>query len=188
MPQRDVLATLTDGYRVARMTADDLPDVIALLADDELGAGREDMSDPAYEDAFARLAADPAHLLVVVLPPAGSGEPRPEEPFETDEDGNYFFYSSDPDRTVLATAQLSVLPGLSRRGATRAQIEGVRVSAVARSIGLGTGLITWAVEHARASGADLVQLTTDASRTRAQQFYARLGFVPSHVGMKLDLR
>lgn len=169
MPPREVLGTIADGYRVARMTEDDLPDVVGMLADDPLGSTREDPADAGYARAFRALAADPAHLLVVVLPPSASD-------------------ASGAEDRALATLQLTMLPGLSRRGATRAQIEGVRVSAVARSTGLGSDLISWAIEHARASGADLVQLTTDATRTRAQEFYQRLGFTPSHVGMKLDLR
>jgi GNAT superfamily N-acetyltransferase len=44
-----------------------------------------------------------------------------------------------------------------------------------------------AIDRARAAGCGLVQLTTDRSRTDAHRFYERLGFVPSHVGMKLDL-
>jgi GNAT superfamily N-acetyltransferase len=44
-----------------------------------------------------------------------------------------------------------------------------------------------AVERARAAGCRLIQLTTDRARADAHRFYERLGFVPSHVGMKLAL-
>ena len=81
----------------------------------------------------------------------------------------------------------TLVPGLSRRGALRAQVEGVRVGRSHRGTGLGTALLGWAVEHARASGCVLVQLTSDKSRVDAQRFYERLGFVASHEGYKLAL-
>jgi GNAT superfamily N-acetyltransferase len=40
---------------------------------------------------------------------------------------------------------------------------------------------------ARERRAVRVELTTNVRRTRAQQFYTRLGFVVSHVGMKYYL-
>ncbi len=93
------------------------------------------------------------------------------------------------DRTeVVATLQLSLIPGLARRGALRAQIEAVRVARAHRSRGLGAVIIGWAIEESRRRGCALVQLTTDKSRTDAHRFYERLGFVASHEGMKLALR
>ena len=89
-------------------------------------------------------------------------------------------------RTV-GTLQLTLVPGLSRTGSTRAIIEAVRVHADDRGSGLGTELIRWAVERARELGADLVQLTSDATRTDAHRFYERLGFAPSHLGFKMTL-
>jgi GNAT superfamily N-acetyltransferase len=141
----------------------DLPALVALLADDPLGIGREV---PAGEDlapyrrAFALIAADPAHALVVAVDGA----------------------------EIVGTLQLSVLPGLSRRGAVRGQIEAVRVRADHRGQGLGAAMIGWAVEEARRRSCTLVQLTTDKSRTDAHRFYERLGFVASHEGLKLQLR
>jgi GNAT superfamily N-acetyltransferase len=44
-----------------------------------------------------------------------------------------------------------------------------------------------AIERARTLGCRLVQLTSDRTRVDALRFYERLGFVPSHVGMKLSL-
>jgi len=145
---------------VRRATRNDVPAIVALLADDRLGAAREDAADlSGYLAAFERIDADPAHLLVV----------------------------ADDGREVVGTLQLSVIPGLSRRGALRAQIEAVRVAGNQRGRGLGQALLLWAVEEARARGCSLVQLTTDKSRTDAQRFYERLGFVSSHEGMKLTL-
>ncbi|GJF34440.1 GNAT family acetyltransferase [Kitasatospora sp. NE20-6] len=141
-------------------TCADLPAVVALLADDPLGAARETPDDLApYRAAFARITADPQQHLVVA------------------ERGG---------RTV-GTLQLTLVPCLARRGATRAIIEAVRVHAEERGRGLGGHLVGWAVERARELGADLVQLTSDASRTDAHRFYERLGFTASHVGFKRAL-
>jgi GNAT superfamily N-acetyltransferase len=159
------LATLAvgDGPVALRRAADaDLPALVRLLADDPLGAGREllpdDEADLApYRRAFALIAADPAQLLVVAV------------------DGT----------EVLGTLQLSVIPSLSRQGALRAQVEAVRVRADQRGRGLGEAMVRWVVEEARRRGCTLVQLTTDVSRVDAHRFYERLGFVASHVGLKL---
>ena len=140
----------------------DLPAIVALYADDVLGAGREQPGEPPAEEyrrAFAAIRDDPRHRLVVV----------------------------EDDGRVVATLQLSYLPHLVRRGAERAQIEAVRVAATHRGRGLGRQLIGWAVEQARQRGCALVQLTTDATRPDAHRFYEALGFAPSHVGMKLGL-
>jgi len=92
---------------------------------------------------------------------------------------------SGPD--IVATMQLSFIPGLARHGALRAQIEAVRVHEAYRSRGLGAAMLNWAIAEARRRDCALVQLTTDKSRTSAHRFYERLGFVASHEGMKLAL-
>lgn len=145
-------------FRPARL--EDVPAVVALYADDELGATREDPTDLAtYEAALARVAQDPNQHLVV----------------------------ADRDGTVVGTLQLTVVPGLSRRGSTRSIIEAVRVASSERGSGLGTRIVEWAVAESRRQGVDLVQLTSDASRVDAHRFYERLGFTQSHVGFKLQL-
>jgi GNAT superfamily N-acetyltransferase len=63
----------------------------------------------------------------------------------------------------------------------------VRVRSDRRGSGLGEALIAWGISEARAHGCRLVQLTTNAGRTDARRFYERLGFEPSHIGMKLRL-
>ncbi|SED11073.1 Acetyltransferase (GNAT) family protein [Streptomyces sp. 2131.1] len=145
---------------IRRATAEDLAEIVALLADDPLGAQRESPDDlTPYRAAFRRLADDPnQHMRVAV---------RAER--------------------VVGTLQLTVIPGLSRRGSTRSVIEGVRIHADERGSGLGTRLIQWAVDESRRQGCQLVQLTSDVSRTDAHRFYERLGFVASHVGFKLAL-
>ena len=146
-----------DDLVIRRATAADVGAVVAMLADDPLGAGRESPGDPAYAAAFAQIDADPRQYLAVAV---SGGE-------------------------VVGTLQLTFIPGLSRRGATRALIEAVRVRADQRGSGLGRRLAEWAIETSRARGAALVQLTTDASRADAHRFYERLGFQATHVGMKL---
>jgi GNAT superfamily N-acetyltransferase len=138
----------------------DLPAVVALLADDVLGAGRESLDDlNPYRAAFGRLRADRNQLLVVAARGA----------------------------VVIGTLQLSVVPGLSRRGRTRSIIEAVRVHRDERGSGLGTTLIEWAIAESGRRGCTLVQLTSDRTRTDAHRFYERLGFTASHVGFKLEL-
>ncbi|WP_330245449.1 MULTISPECIES: GNAT family N-acetyltransferase [unclassified Streptomyces] len=138
----------------------DIPAVVAMLADDPLGAQRESPDDLApYRAAFQRLAHDPNQHLVVAV----------------------------RDGAVVGTLQLTVIPGLSRRGSTRSIIESVRVHADERGSGLGTRLIQWAVDESRRQDCQLVQLTSDATRTDAHRFYERLGFIASHVGFKLAL-
>ena len=161
MTTAETLAVLGPQHRVVRARAEHLPAIVALLADDPLGASREQASDPAYLAAFEAIDADPAHLLVVVI---------------------------DAADQVVGTLQLTFLPSLSRRGMLRAQVEAVRVAGGARGSGLGEALLRWAIAVSRERGAGLVQLTTDKSRGRAHAFYERLGFVASHEGMKLPLR
>jgi len=138
----------------------DVPAIVAMLADDQLGAQRESLDDLApYLAALERLAADPDQHLVVAV----------------------------REGRVVGTLQLTIIPGLSRRGATRSIIEGVRVHADERGSGLGTQLIEWAVDESRRQDCQLVQLTSDQTRTEAHRFYERLGFTASHVGFKLPL-
>ncbi|WP_030780107.1 GNAT family N-acetyltransferase [Streptomyces sp. NRRL S-920] len=140
--------------------AADLPAIVEMLADDPLGASRESPDDlTPYVTAFQRLADDPNQHLVVA---AREGR-------------------------VVGTLQLTIIPGLSRQGATRSLIEGVRVHADERGSGLGKRFMEWAVEESRRQGCQLVQLTSDTSRADAHRFYERLGFTASHLGFKLQL-
>jgi ribosomal protein S18 acetylase RimI-like enzyme len=145
-----------------RASAADLEDIVALLADDELGRKREDPDpplNPRYIDAFAAIDADRNQFLVVV------------------EEGGQ----------IVGCLQLSFIPGLSRLGLWRGQIESVRIASTRRGGGLGKRLFEWAIEECRKRGCEIVQLTTDKSRTEARRFYEGLGFVASHEGMKLTL-
>ncbi|MEV0468517.1 GNAT family N-acetyltransferase [Streptomyces prunicolor] len=139
---------------------EDIPAIVGMLADDPLGSQRESPDDlTPYLAALDRLTADPNQHLVVAV----------------------------REGRVVGTLQLTVVPGLSRKGATRSIIEAVRIHADERGSGLGTQLIEWAIAESRRQGCQLVQLTSDATRTDAHRFYERLGFTASHVGFKLPL-
>ncbi|MGC2939299.1 MULTISPECIES: GNAT family N-acetyltransferase [unclassified Brevibacterium] len=203
-------------FIIRRATESDVPALVALLRDDVLGAARETgaqtvdhtgdaaagsapVTDPAppdteeadpYPRAFGLIDADPNQLLVAITESAGQADPagrvdiadRTESADQTRSAGQTHDVS-----TVVGTLQLSLLPSLSRRGTLRLQIEAVRVGPSAQGIGLGTAVFEWAHECGRRFGAGLVQLTTDKSRTGAQRFYDRLGYVASHEGMKRPL-
>ena len=145
-----------------RAVADDLPAIIALLADDVLGSTREDATlppRPCYVQAFEAIDRDPLHQLAV----------------------------AERDGHIVGCLQLTFIPGLSRQGLWRAQIESVRIAASARGTGLGRVMFEWAIAQCREHGCGVVQLTTDKQRTDARRFYESLGFVASHEGMKLNL-
>jgi ribosomal protein S18 acetylase RimI-like enzyme len=152
----------TDAITIRPARRDDVPAIVGLLADDPLGRERETAGDPlpaAYWQAFDDIAAQGGNV-VLVAERAGA---------------------------VVGCLQLTVIPGLSRRGMRRGLIEAVRVGAASRGLGLGERLVRHAIEIARDAGCGLVQLTTDKSRGDAHRFYERLGFVASHLGMKLAL-
>lgn len=148
--------------RIREATRADVPAIVAMLADDALGRAREQAADPlpdSYWRAWDGIARDPNNRLIV----------------------------AERDGQVIACLQLTFIPGLSHRGAERAQIESVRVSSAIRGGGIGRQLIEHAIAEARKHGSRLVQLTTDKSRADAQRFYVKLGFKASHEGMKLAL-
>ena len=145
--------------RFRRAVAADLPAVVALLADDAIGAEREAAGDPRYEAAFAAVERDPNQLLAV----------------------------AERDGQVIGVLQLSFIPGLTRRGLWRGQIEGVRVASDERGGGVGRAMLRWAIDECRKRGCGLVQLTSDKRRADAHRFYRSLGFEATHEGYKLEL-
>ncbi|WP_285732591.1 GNAT family N-acetyltransferase [Nocardiopsis sp. ATB16-24] len=151
---------MDNGLIIDRARAEDVEAIVAMLADDTLGARRESPQEPGiYLKAFEAVDADPNQFLAVAR----------------------------REGRVVGTLQLTFIPGLSRRGAVRAQVEAVRVHTSERGRGLGTDLLLWAEEEARRRGAAMVQLTSDASRGEAHRFYERLGYTASHVGFKKEL-
>jgi ribosomal protein S18 acetylase RimI-like enzyme len=154
---------MTEPLQVRRATVHDLPVIVALLADDPLGARREKLMDPlpaSYYAAFGAIDQDPNNELVV---------------------------AEGADGQAVAVLQLTFTPYITHQGGWRATIEGVRVASALRGTGLGRQLFAWAITRAQARGCHLVQLTTDKLRPEAKHFYEGLGFVATHEGMKLKL-
>lgn len=153
---------MTVTFRDARR--EDVPVIVSMLADDFLGAAREAgagqaAAGDAYFAAFDLIDSDPRNRLIV----------------------------AEAGGKVAGTLQLTFLPGLSRRGMLRAQIEAVRVAAGARGQGLGRQMIAWAVQEARRAGCGMIQLTSDKRRADAIRFYESLGFEATHEGLKFPL-
>ena len=147
--------------RAAR--TEDLPGIIGMLADDELGSTRGELRDPlpaCYAQAFEAIDRDPNQFLAV----------------------------AELDGEMVGTFQLSFIPYLTHRGSRRAQVEAVRVASSARGQGLGAEMFKWAIAKARSEGCSMVQLTSDKQRPEALRFYEGLGFRASHEGFKLSLR
>ncbi|MGJ9405881.1 GNAT family N-acetyltransferase [Nesterenkonia aurantiaca] len=159
------LPTRIGDLTLRRAQHEDLDTLMRLLADDPISAGRGDQAAAAdvdrYDAALTDLIKDPSNEMLLVI--SGTGDP-------------------------MATMQLTRIPGLTRRGSTRLLIEAVRVSSAQRSSGIGSAMMTWVVDVAApATGASLVQLTSDDARGDAHRFYERLGFVASHRGFKYQL-
>jgi ribosomal protein S18 acetylase RimI-like enzyme len=145
--------------RIRPAASGDVAAIVAMLADDPLGRGRERIEDPlppSYLQAFEKVERDPNIQLVVAEGEGGE---------------------------VVGCLQLCILPGLSSQGASRGLIEDVRVASPHRGRGIGEQLVQWAVAEAQAKGCKLVELLTHNTRVDAQRFYKRLGFQASHVGM-----
>lgn len=145
-----------------KATIQDLQAIIHLLIEDELGKTREHLSeslDQRYLDAFHRIDEDPNQYLMVVC--------------QLDE--------------IIGTCHLTIMPSLTYRGSTRMQIEAVRVSENHRGQKIGEWMIQAALELAKSHHVSVIQLTTNKHRSRAKQFYERLGFRTTHEGMKLHI-
>ncbi len=151
-----------DVISIRKASISDIPAVLELIADDQLGAVRENLKYPlplVYRQAFERIESQSGNDIFVAM----------------------------SDNQIVGCMQLTLIAGLSRKGMTRLQIETVRVSGTRRSKGIGRQMMKYAIDYAKTSGCGLVQLTTDTSRVDAHRFYKRLGFKDTHVGMKLDL-
>lgn len=144
-----------------KATKTDLSEIIKMLADDELGQKRENYQTPlpqAYTNAFESIISDNNQELIVV---------------------------EDENKEVIGTLQLSFIQYLTYQGGIRAQIEAVRIRKDQRGMGLGQKMFEWAIDRAKERNAHLLQLTTDKKRPKAIRFYENLGFISTHVGMKM---
>lgn len=148
-------------FRLA--TTDDLADIVAMLADDTLGMGREKVGEvisDKYIRAFENIRNDQNQELTIV----------------------------EMNGEKVATFQLSFIQYLTYEGGLRAQIEAVRTHAKYRGQSIGTRVFEYAINRAKEKGCHLVQLTSDKKRPDAIRFYESLGFLASHEGMKLKLK
>ncbi|WP_262030874.1 GNAT family N-acetyltransferase [Microvirga sp. Mcv34] len=142
--------------------AGDLEAIIRMHEEDELGSHGDVWSDetkPAYEAAFAAIQESAENRLFVAL------------------DNN----------EIVGTFQLTFIPNLTGRGATRVKVESVKVRAARRSGGIGGQMIAFAEDYARTHGAAAMELTSNKTRKDAHRFYERLGFARSHEGFKKKL-
>ena len=147
---------------IRNATKSDVPEIVTLLATDELGSKRESVADTNIADyyvAFERISADP----------------------------NNFLFVGCIGQAIIGTFQFTIIQNMTYKGGIRAQIEGVRVSADLRGKKIGEQMIKWAIKKAASSGAHMVQLTTNKERPLAIKFYENLGFAATHRGMKLFL-
>ncbi|WP_452224997.1 N-acetyltransferase family protein [Lacinutrix chionoecetis] len=141
----------------------DLPLIIKMIADDELGKNRENFKNPLpneYLKAFENINQDKNQELIVV---------------------------ENKNGEIVGTMQLSFIQYLTYRGGIRAQIEAVRIRKDKRGLGIGKSMFKWAINRAIERKAHLLQLTTDKKRPKAIKFYEELGFKASHQGMKIHL-
>ena len=151
------------SINVRTATIDDLPAIVRMLADDFLGAQRDQYVAPlpdSYLNAFEEINADPNNHLIV----------------------------AEQGGEVIGTLQLTFTPSISFRGGKRATVESVRVNEKLRGQGVGRELMLYAIERAKEEGCISMQLTTNAEREDAHRFYRNLGFEGSHIGMKLKLK
>lgn len=145
------------NFRTA--TRADIATIVALLANDPLGALREDHTDlSSYNQAFENIVQDNNQELMVV---------------------------ENEQKEIIGTLQLSFIQYLTYQGGIRAQIEAVRIREDQRGKGIGESVFQWAIERAKAKGAHVLQLTSDKQRPGAIRFYEKLGFKSSHEGLKL---
>ena len=142
----------------------DILKIVKMLADDELGSKREDYKVPlpqTYYAAFQDITQDENQELIIL---------------------------ENCNKDIIGTLQLTFIPYLTYRGGLRAQIEAVRIDKIFRGKGFGKKIFRWAIKRTKDKGAHLVQLTTDQERPDAIEFYKTLGFIDSHIGMKLYIQ
>jgi GNAT superfamily N-acetyltransferase len=148
---------LSKELLIRKATSEDVPTILALLIDDDLGKLHGDGSLEVYENAFQTISRDANQILAVAV----------------------------LNSKIVGCLQITFIPGLARKGMWWAQIEGVRIARSLRGRGLGTELIEWAIAQCKERGCGLMQLLADKSRTEAHRFYESLGFKANHQGFRL---
>lgn len=145
-----------------KATINDLPCIVQLLAEDELGQTRETPTtdiNTSYRTAFEKINIDPNQYLMVIC----------------------------TDEKVIGTCHLTLMPSLTYQGSMRMQIEAVRIAKDYRGQKMGEWMMQQAFDYAKQHDVKMIQLTTNKLRSRAKQFYEHLGFQASHEGMKYFL-
>jgi len=140
----------------------DLPQIVALFMEDELGAMRESLSDPllpSYHKVFQAITADKNQALLVV----------------------------DYNRELIGICHLTFMPSLSFKGSWRLNLENIHIAKSFQNQGIGTWMLQKAIALGKEKGCRFIQLTTNKKRFRAKAFYEKLGFIATHEGMKLCL-
>lgn len=154
------MSTVNSSLLFKEAQQSDLATIIQLLSDDKLGSARENTQDTSlYLTAFNAIQTQSGNSIIVAV----------------------------AQEQIVGVFQLTFVPGLSRNGMLRAQIEAVRVNQQYRGQGIGKALIQHALKLAKKAGCGMVQLTSDKQRTDALRFYENLGFTASHEGFKLLL-
>ncbi len=149
-----------DDLEFRKSTKNDLGNIITLLLDDTLGVNRESESDlRAYIEAYDAISQDSNQFLMVVA----------------------------ENKNLLGTCHLTLMPSLTFKGSLRLNIEAVRVNGSYRGQGIGEWMFQQVVQFAKDKQCKILQLATNIQRTDALRFYEKLGFVSSHVGMKMSL-
>ena len=155
---------LNSKMHFRKATKDDVPQIVEMIADDELGKTRENYQIPLpaeYLVAFEHIDSDQNQELIVV---------------------------ENEHSEIIGTLQLSFIQYLTYRGGIRSQIEAVRIRKDKRGLGIGKIIFEWAIDRAKKRKAHLIQLTTDKMRPKAIKFYEDLGFKASHEGMKIHFK
>jgi len=143
-------------------TRADLPAIIALHEADTLG-GHGDAwtpeNQPAYEVAFEKLLSDPREAIWV----------------------------AERDGHVVGSMIATTLIELTGRGKPHVLFRSIQVSAQHRSQGIGAAMMAFAETEAKRHGMVVAELTSSSKRKDAHRFYARLGYLQSHLGFKKKL-
>jgi len=150
------------GVEIRIAERHDVAAIAAMLAQETL-VGHGDSADPddlpLYLAAYDLIVASPNDTLYVAV---RAGE-------------------------IVGTFQTNLIVALTGKGASSLTIRAVHTRSDMRGNGIGKMMMTHAIRQARDEGAAMVQLMSNADRLDAHRFYARLGFVASHVGFKMKL-
>ena len=142
---------------------EDLVQLIAMLAADDVGGHGDTTDESAYEDYLRAF-----HVI--------------------DASANEQLFVAELNGEIVGTFQLLFTRTLSGRGSLTMIIEAVQTRPDMRGRGIGARMMDYAVEEAKRRDCRLAQLTSNAGREDAHRFYERLGFVRTHAGFKMKLK